>query len=266
MKTHNPEKARHGGMALIAALLLLPSMSLRADIVTVVSSNFSLGFGYTSAATWNTSETSSTNTPTTQGDFQFLVSASSPFLTTHGPTFTNRVLGDGGISGYSTYVDTGTQFLSTVTANWNGTFPTNFIPGTATLQTSLTALKIWASGYNDPGLFRFNETTPGHTNSSAFMIPGTASLSIPNFGFASNYVQMVWDPSDYSVSGTNQTRTFSTTVADNLSNPASYILTALDGYEVLGNVTLTYEIIPEPSAVLLLGMGSAILTLSRRRL
>jgi len=266
MKTQNSRN----GTALSAALLFLSSMALQADIVTVNSSPFSLGYGFISPGVWSTNETSGANTPTTQGDFQFLPTVSSPLLTGNGPTFPSRVLSNGNSSSYSTYVDDAPAglFTASVTANWNGTLPTNFIPGTATLQLTLTGIKIWASGLNDPGFFRFDETTVGHTSSSPSMTPGgaagTGSPSPANFTNAAVWVQMAWDPADYSVSGVTQTRTFSATVGDDLTNPASYIYTALDGYEVLGNVTLTYEIVPEPSALLLLSLSGGILMLRRR--
>src|SRR5438128_1095334 len=86
------EMNRTRSALMTAALVLVAAGAGQADTVTNTSSNFSLGYGYTTDPAWTTTETSGANTPTTQGSFSFTPTVSGSFFSGNGPTFLSRVL------------------------------------------------------------------------------------------------------------------------------------------------------------------------------
>lgn len=245
------------GLALVSAAVgFLPSLAA-ATIVTITSSNFSIGLGYTSAQTWNNSETSAANTPTVQGDFTFTPVVTATNLTTHGPFFPNRVLTTGNqTSSQSAYTNTTNKLNATITAQWNGVLSPYYVPGTLAIQTNITGINVYAVNYVSAGTFRFDETTVGHTSSSSPTVL-LISPDIPTLNNPAVYTKVLWDPNDFSVAGSSQVRTFSNTYA-------GIQLAALDGFAILGNVTVTYET-PEPASLALVAIGLALLPRTRLR-
>ena len=211
----------------------------------VSSAPFSFGYGWTgpTPASWNTSETTSTNTPTTQGQFNFMAAPVGDGFSSDGVRFPDRVLTDepGGSIGFSSFLKE--NFLVPVTANYSGGAPAN---AAATpnyrLRLEISKISIWggehSSSFSSIPLV-WDETTPGHLSQSQ-------SLQLPitnDFNEAAAYDQLVWDPADYDVplAGLNDafTRTFDILVVDNMGD-----LRFLDGIEVEGRVKLVYDAIP----------------------
>jgi hypothetical protein len=239
---------------LCLALALTFAREAVADF-TNTSANFSLGYGAqaTSGSPWNTTETSGANTATTLGSFSFIPTLSGPPFSSSGPIFPSRVLGDGdygvGRSGWSK------DFLVSLTGSYNTALPVWAENVKLTLNiTSISIYGVQYSGFGT-GTMQFQETTSGHTaSSSAITLNVAADINDPGispFATAANWKQLDWDPADFAVAGTTSTRTF------NLGTFTSTQGYAIDGFEIEGNVVLTY--IPEPMSVWLLGIGGLLL-------
>jgi hypothetical protein len=236
-------------VGLLVWLVMAPAFA--AASVTNTSANFSIGLGYTISLTWNDSETSAANTPTTIGNFTFQPSVTSGKDSNTGPTFTNRVYAAGN-QDYSAVAGLGTTlFTNTVTASWNGGVPADADATNPNFRLALniTSVRLYMLLYDGSGNnFGFSETTPGHeTNSPSFTL---GFHSADPSGNTRPYTDIAWTPPSYVVPGTNFTRTFML-YSPNLND------LQLDGYEVFGNVQLIYDV-PEPSAVALLAVSGAL--------
>jgi hypothetical protein len=200
---------------------------------TLTSSNFSFGFGFTDDPFgWTTAETDSTNTPTTQGDFSFEHTVTGSNNSSGGCTFVNRVLTDQ-LPGENGRSANGEGFLATFVGTYNGPTPADALPEpNFRLTLNITNISMYVCAYdNTANPMAFAETTPDHAAAS----PGVNDPVPPNNAtVVSNYSHLVWDPADFSVTGTTSTRLFTIT-APTLVN------VQMDGFEVLGNVQLTYD-------------------------
>ena len=222
-----------------------------AAINTFTSTNFSLGYGYVNP--WTTTETFMSNTPTTVNGFTFSPTVASSSFSGTGPGFTFRQLHDaGGASGDSI------DWTNTVSASWSGPAPLDAMPNpNYKIQLNITSLRIYGAAYFAfPGTtnLAFGEITPDHFGNSTSISLNVVS-SVPNLTFASNYKQLTWDPADFQTNGTSMSRTFIL-----LANTDK----AIDGFEVFGNVTITYDAVPEPSVLALALSAAGILTWRRR--
>ena len=227
---------------------------------TISSGNCSFGYGVV-AGFWGTSETASANTSTTSGSFSFVPTVSGSGNSSFGPRFgpPARTLQSGGVS--PSVADTGAtvgSFLASIAATWSGSTPVDAQPSpNYRLRVNITSLRIWSAGYDgDTGPYtqNFNETTAGHAASS----PSTTILAVPftTWYDKNNYTQIVWDPSEFIVTGTSSTRTFTLG-----GSPSS----SIDAFEVFGTVDLIYDAIPEPGAAGLALTAMLGMALRRRR-
>jgi len=249
------------GFACAAAIALSAVIAAPASAeiitVTVDSASFDLAYGATGAPaappTWNTSETSGTNTATTLGSFSFTPAVVGAPNAPPGVTFANRVLADGPLNTeVQSYSD---SFSLTIVGSFDDALPSYATNPRITLK--ISELSIWAVQAYDPGTTaQFAETTVGHTsNSSSVALVDTRSgTGNGTTGtVAEHYRQLVWNPADFEVNGTTSTRTF------NLPG-ARY---SMDGLIIKGEISLSYEA-PEPASAALLTIGS-IGVLARRR-
>ncbi len=239
-------------------LVLALNIALCGTVVAaeVASAPFSFGYGWsptnpanTDVRSWNTNETSASNTPSTIGDFSF---APAPFggnFSATGISFPNRVLTNRG--NYSAIIDN--QFVVPVTASYTGVAPAG-VSGTPNykLRLEISKLSVWVGDHNSAntdGMATWIETTQGHESTS----PVIAVTKSNDFNEARVYSQLVWDPSDYDVplAGLNDgsTRTF------RIPNTSS--LRYADGLEIEGRVVLVFDAVPEPATLSLLVMACA---------
>ena len=252
-------------------LVLLATTATATTLITITntSPSFSLGYGrqITFGNTpWTTSESTGVNTPPgspqagasvdgnwTFGNFKFSNIVNSTIFSGAGPQFPNRVLSDGpnAVSGESI------TWTNTISVTWTDGTPgvVPEIPTNARVRLNITQLSVYAvaccglTGANTN--LMFSEITLGHETNSPSL-----TLNAVDFGglnTASNYKQLVWDPVDFTVSGTNLTRTFV------LTGDADF---AVDGFEIIGNAQFIYDV-PEPASGIL--FASAICLLWRRR-
>lgn len=246
--------------------------------VTITSNNFSLGFGATFFAvtanppTWTTLETNDANTPDTgtvgvddangtaiavSTDFNLTPTVLGESFSASGATFPGRVLTSAGSdrAGYSI------NFEAILAAAYTGTLP----GGATNVMTTLnvTDISIYVSRFNS-----------GVTDSFQILELATASGStpltgIPNAGGSTgqlsntpNYSQAVWNPAELAAIGTSASRTFRVT---GFGDNAATALYAIEGFEVEGNIAVTFDIIPEPSSLTMLICGAAAILRNRRR-
>jgi len=241
------------------SLVLIALGLINSQAATIVSSDFSFGYGYTPPGipngSWTTDETSGNNTSTTQGNFTFTPSVSGAVFGSVGPIFTNRVLANGSVG----YMGASGSFNATISGTYTGPTPGDADPiPNFQLSLVITSIRIYGAGVTGQSNtdLGWSETTPGHTSSSSTI--NVIQVSGPSFNDAASYTQLTWDPGDFLVSGTSSTRTFAL-----VSTAASR---AVDGFEIFGRVELSYTAIPEPSTLALLGgMGLAMVLLVRKR-
>ncbi len=231
------------------ACLLFASTGNLAFAKTLSSAAFSLAYGWsptdpsgnTDIRSWNTNETATTNTPTTQGDFMFAPAPMGPNFSATGVSFVNRVLMDRG--GYSARV--GPTFELPVTGSFTGSAPADAaeVPNYR-LRLEISKLSVWAgqhpSSETDPSLL-WQETTSEHTAESP---PLTLQVS-DDFNEVRYYDQLLWNPDDYEVPLTNLNDSF-TRVFDlpATADPLLVDLRYLEGLEIEGVVRLVYDAIP----------------------
>jgi hypothetical protein len=244
----------------MSAMLVVASLFVvRAEAVSITSAPFSFGYGYTPAANWNTSETAAFNTPTVQGNFTFTPTVTGGGFDGTGPVFTGRVLGNGGGDFIATSIAYPGQagLLASIAAAYTGPLPIDAAPvPNYQIQLNISKVSIYGADYTGFGVpsLAFTELTPGHvSNSPAIALPSSSPIQ-----FANQMVQLVWDPADYAENGFTFTRSFGLLAVNE---------SPVDGFEVFGTVTLLYENIPapEPSSIVLLGLGTVVLSLHRRR-
>jgi hypothetical protein len=253
----------------VIAVMCTLLTAARAPAAVITSQPFSLGIGYVSNNVWNSTEITSSgstvvagkNTSTTIGNFTFSPSVVSTFNSNGGPSFINRSLGDGGnfVSG------NGAGFAFSVNGSWSGPTPANaaVVPNYQ-IAINITSLGLYvlpftvstntgASGYP----FGFAETTPSHnTATSPTITTGIARSSVG--ALKTDYTHLVWTPPTYDVAGTSFSRSFG------LASPHVGDL-QIDGAEIDGFVTITYDQIPEPAASMLILSGGAALILRRSK-
>jgi hypothetical protein len=239
--------------------LQLAAGPVQAD--TLTSADFSFGIGATGdgAAVWTTSENSSNNSPTTQGDFMLSPAATSSLgWSTAGCTFANRSmlsLSEYGMSG----MIADPSFGVPIVASYKGPTPANADPVNPNYQLTLeiTGLGIYVGDFPEGvstsgGVAQWTETTAGHSQASPLttISPRNGNATLP-----SNYTRLLWDPTDYSVTLSDLngevTRSFTIPVSGPLVTDYRYA----DGIEVFGRVHLSYNAVPEPSTVLLACSG-----------
>jgi hypothetical protein len=249
------------GSAAALLIVAVASVSRAAPIVetTISSANFSRGYGNV-AGFWGTSETSANNTGTTAGNFTFTPTVSGGGNSSYGPRFSGRVLSNGSSTSPSVadYGGVVGSFLVSVAATWTGGTPIDAQPSpNLRLRLNITSLRIWGVGYNgdsSPWTLNFNETTAGHTDSQT-PVTSLTPVAFTSWWDSSQYSHVIWDPTDYIVSGTSETRTFTLS-----GSPSS----SIDGFEIFGNVDFIYDAIPEPASVGFLAVVVA-MALTRRR-
>ena len=148
-----------------------------------------------------------------------------------------------------------------IVASYNGAAPGD---ATATpnyqLKIELTNLSVYglyeqSSGGTVGPELAWEEMTAGHLATSPSVTLNTVSTVAERAWVydASKYIQLAWDPGDYSLSlgALNDSVTRSFEVNNNVVG--DYRL--LEGIEVSGRVVLSYNAVPEPSAVVLLATG-----------
>lgn len=248
---------------IVAAAIVGASMlGTESQGATITSANFSLGYGFNRLAVggvgaWNTLETSSQNTATTLGDFSFVPSLSGLEDTSAGLTFTDRVLATTGT--FSTCAYTMNMSLA---GSWTGTKPVDAAADpNYRITIDITSIKVWGHSSNPTegaDKIKLTETTSGYEKADyALFAPLHGTMEGGNIQYVENWNQMIWNPTNYATSGTSFTRLLNV-----LNNSAADV--PIDGLEIYGNVVLTYDVIPEPTGLLLLGTGS-LLALARRR-
>jgi hypothetical protein len=243
----------------LAAALIVATTAQLAAAATISSAPFSLGYGYASGnnpqqggpgngyGLWGTSEAGGANTAMTIGDFSFTTTVLGGIDSFAGPTFIGRVVGDDAGNSFSGVALSTHPFNASfaVTGSYDGP-----VPGDAAgvpnfqVKVEISQISVYAnnpsSGQGTFDIF-FRETTPGQEADS----PGQ-TITFGSLLLASDYDQLSWDPADVSVAGTSATRSWF------IPTPNE---TSIDAFELLGTVTLTYDQIPEPSGLFLLGMG-----------
>lgn len=233
----------------IAGLAMVAGVSMAAPLsaATINSGNFSLGFGKTSGSGYTTTETSGANS-NVSGDFGLSVTVDGGAQDLGGPTFINRVLSDGD----NDWSGEPSDFLATLNATFSGTPIDAAAVPNYQIQLVITSISIYAQGAAGAPSMGFIETSAGHEQAQVQQ----ALNGYSNMRLAGSYIPIAWNPDDYDSAGVNQTRTFG------LSLPSGTAF--LDGVEVEGYITLTYDAVPEP-ALLSLGAPVALMMLRRRR-
>jgi hypothetical protein len=243
----------------VALQLVLTAGFARADTVTLTS-DFSMAYGAAQdalggASVWNDSENAGTNSPTAQGDFQFVPVPAGKQFSTAGATFPGRTLKDGYDYSGQCFTDGGYTFNVPITASYTGAAPGATGTPDYKLRLEITNISVYAGVYNATGgtSVAWDEITSGHTGSSS-----TITLT-PHTDWtkAANYSLLGWNPDDYDVSVTGKNDTFTRTFG--IKSIGADDMRYLDGLIVEGRVVMTYNgTVPEPSAVVLLitaGMG-----------
>lgn len=232
----------------------------------ITSANFSFGYGHV-VSEWNDSETSSVNTSTSQGNFVFAPAPNGPRYRGIGPTFINRVLGNGDSESFVGAAYDGQRLFSVpITANYTGAAPGD-ASGTPNyqLQIEITSVSIYG-GSEDAAVttMALRETTAGHAQTQ----PTPVTVPVTSFGAGSSitaYAQAVWNPGDYSTSLASLNDSFTRTFGVVIVVPnGQYDPHYIDGLEVTGRVHLIYDAIPEPASLSLLALVAPAL-LTRRR-
>lgn len=232
-----------------ALSVLLAGGTAHAATVVLESDQFSLNYGFggsgASGAQWVSNPSAST-TSTTLGDFGFTLAFTDIKASDYGATFANGVLSNGALQ-YS-YAGYSTGWTATVNAAWTGILPPDAAASpNVKISLIIDSMSIYGlvnSSQSPSTNFAFSELTAGHAaNSPAITVTALTSSQAPaGYMVASNYTQLVWNPDDYFVDGSNMSRIFK--VTDNR---------VIDGFQISGRVQITYETIPEPGTYALMG-------------
>ena len=246
----------------VAGLLALLSPWSAGSAATLTSDNFSFGYGFTNTdpATWNTNETASVNTSTTQGDFSFSPAVSGGNFGSIGVEFPDRVLANG-VDPVLRYSASSGTFGVSLTASWSGDPPGDAEPDpNYELRLVITQISIYAAGIASQSTtdIAFSETTAGNmATSPSIDVNLLETAPATEFQTASNWKQLSWDPNDFWLDGTTSTRTFELIASENRG---------ADGFEVFGYVELAYTAIPEPGGIALaIGLAAIGILIVRRR-
>ena len=153
-----------------------------------------------------------------------------------------------------------------ITASYNGSAPID-ASGTPDYKINIEITKISIYGARWTGsssglTLEWNETTPGHEQTSPSISDLTPVGNGAGYLTAANYKQLVWDAPDYAVSLALLNDAFTRTFDFPALTGNEYQI--IDGLEIEGRVVLTYTPIPEPSSVVLIFMGSMGLVFRRR--
>lgn len=228
----------------------------------MVSNDFYIAQGFVGtgpgSGAFNTSETSGVNI-SPGSNFIFNVSIAADALSTTGFTFVDAVMGGYGVDSFSTVSNS--TFAVTLDASYVGPTPLDAaaIPDYK-LQLNITSISIWAASFAPQGESRtlgWTETTAGNTQAQTQVSIETNPG--PNWLTLADYVNLIWTPDGFQSNGEDQTRTFGLAQ----SVPTSF---ALEGFQVSGNIVLTYTAVPEPATTgLILVAGVAGFVLYRTR-
>ena len=234
----------------LALALAAPAVQALTITRTLSSADFSLGFGAQGGGgspvnVFNDVETAVTNTPTTQGHFTFSPVPYGVRVSGDGPTFVNRVLGDGASGGpdeVSACVQhsAGPKFTVPITASYDGPPPRDAHPTSPDykLIVEITSISVHMLGAapNWTADGQWEETTAGHTVTQAT----TTALGTGDRLLAGSYSKVVWDPGDYAVSlgSINESVAREFGIVVELASGADWRY--VDAVEVEGRVHLVY--------------------------
>lgn len=199
-----------------------------------ISSPFSLGYGWKNDS-WNTGETSSVNTPPGTG-FSLDIDMAGMTGSNSGPSFTNRQLGP---------IVTGTSYQSAIvngfdailTAAYTASAPSDAAPN-PNYQVGLNINAI--SMHVAPNLIEANKTANFYEEMPGYDLvqPPQRLVETAYFGTFAGWNKMAWDPVETANLAGPLTQTHTRTFK--LEHNASYNV-FIDGFEVAGNVGLTYD-------------------------
>lgn len=219
--------------------------------------NFSIAQGFTDAATFNTTETSSVNVLPVNFTLSTVIVAAASSQS--GFAFPNGDYGIGGLgANWSAYTTPG--FLVTLDATYVGGTPGDAAPiPNYKVQLNITSISIRAAAFAPQGdsyTLGWTETTPGNTQSQS---PQSIETNPgPNWLTLANWDNLAWAPAGFQNTGLDQSRTFG--LAE--SNLSGF---ALDGFLVTGNIVMTYDAVPEPSTMGLIFLAAGVVGFSSRR-
>lgn len=267
----------------VVSMLVCAALPVQAASTSIISSDFSFGFGATDSAransAWSTIETSSVNTATTLGDFSFSVALpTSNRFSGSGLQFINRVITDGDPAAATTAGQTGADpsygfpngLTVPITASYNGAAPADSTPGTFKMMVEITSLSVyggWHSASSTPATMAWEDVTSGHPQtSSAVALPfPPGATSGGDAKTLANYAQLDWDPDDFETPLASLNDSFTRTFGI-VGRLASGDLRLADGIEVEGRVHLIYDkAVPEPASVALLSLGGLMMIRRQRR-
>ncbi len=216
------------------------SASFLAVAGEIKSDEFSIAVGANVKETvvWTLQETEASNVG--PGDkFSLDVHLDGGAMSATGPTFKEKVLG--GVSGGSVSGIV-SNFLATVTGKYTGPAPKDAAnPPNYRVQVNVTAISIYAAAIGDEAgsipVFdlNFNEVTYGHETSQDVQ---PVEVRPRRFTDATNYVQISWAPKSYPTDpgalDQEQGRIFDLTESQKDA-------IAIDGFEITGNIVVTYD-------------------------
>lgn len=222
----------------VSMVIVLARSSFAGEIV---SDNFSIAFGANSSegrTIWTVQENEGANV--FPGDkFNLDVQVDGVAMSQTGPTFKERVLG--AVSG-SAMSGTVEKFLATITGKYKGPAPADAAnPPNYRIQVNITSISIYGSAIGDEAgsipvfKWHFNEVTFDHEQSQEEQ---PLEIKPGRFTNALNYDQLTWTPKNYASPAGDldqeQGRLFDITESERNA-------IAIDGFEVSGNIVLTYD-------------------------